>query len=124
MALFFFTGVGNASTFQMIPVIMRHEVGRLMPSLSVEEARRQSDREAAAIIAFTSAIGAYGGFFIPKAYGTSITMTGSPMGALWVFLVFYVVCVALTFYYYTRPGGLLHAIEHKRPEAALATQSA
>jgi MFS transporter, NNP family, nitrate/nitrite transporter len=124
LALFFFTGVGNASTFQMIPVIMRHEVGRLMPSLSVEEARRQSDREAAAIIAFTSAIGAYGGFFIPKAYGTSITMTGSPMGALWVFLVFYVVCVALTFYYYTRPGGLLHAIEHKRPEAALATQSA
>jgi MFS transporter, NNP family, nitrate/nitrite transporter len=86
MALFFFTGVGNASTFQMIPVIMRQEVGRLMPSLSIEEARRQSDREAAAIIAFTSAIGAYGGFFIPKAYGTSITMTGSPVGALWLFL--------------------------------------
>jgi MFS transporter, NNP family, nitrate/nitrite transporter len=124
MALFFFTGVGNASTFQMIPVIMRQEIGRLMPTLSVEEARRQSDREAAAIIAFTSAIGAYGGFFIPKAYGTSITMTGSPVGALWVFLGFYVVCVALTVYYYTRPGGLLHAIEHKRPEAALAPQSA
>lgn len=31
MALFFFTGVGNASTFQMIPVIMRKEVFRLYP---------------------------------------------------------------------------------------------
>jgi hypothetical protein len=31
MALFFFTGVGNASTFQMIPVIMGREVPRLMP---------------------------------------------------------------------------------------------
>jgi MFS transporter, NNP family, nitrate/nitrite transporter len=124
MALFFFTGVGNASTFQMIPVIMRQEIGRLMPTLSIEEARRQSDREAAAIIAFTSAIGAYGGFFIPKAYGTSITMTGSPVGALWLFLAFYVICVLLTAYYYTRPGGLLHAIEHKRPEAAPAPQTA
>ena len=31
MILFFATGVGNASTFQMIPVIMRSEIGRLMP---------------------------------------------------------------------------------------------
>ncbi len=66
MALFFFTGVGNSSTFQMIPVIMRKEVARLEPQLSPEDRRRQSDRESAAIIAFTSAIGAYGGFFIPK----------------------------------------------------------
>ncbi|HUF46066.1 MAG TPA: MFS transporter [Aestuariivirgaceae bacterium] len=124
MALFFFTGVGNASTFQMIPVIMRQEIGRLMPSLSIEEARRQSDREAAAIIAFTSAIGAYGGFFIPKAYGTSITMTGSPMGALWVFLAFYVVCVALTFYCYTRPGGLLYAVERDNARKRLAPRPA
>ena len=124
MALFFFTGVGNASTFQMIPVIMRREIGRLMPTLSIEEARRQSDREAAAIIAFTSAIAAYGGFFIPKAYGTSITMTGSPVSALWVFLAFYIVCVGLTFYYYTRPGALLYAVERDNARKRLAPQSA
>ena len=34
IALFFFTGVGNASTFQMIPVIMGREVPRLMPQLT------------------------------------------------------------------------------------------
>jgi NNP family nitrate/nitrite transporter-like MFS transporter len=58
MALFFFTGVGNSSTFQMIPVIMGREVPRLMPRLSPEARTRQIGMEAAAIIAFTSAIGA------------------------------------------------------------------
>ena len=33
---------------------------------------RQADKESAAIIGFTSAIAAYGAFFIPKSYGTSI----------------------------------------------------
>ncbi|MFN7166017.1 MAG: nitrate/nitrite transporter [Pannonibacter sp.] len=123
MALFFFTGVGNASTFQMIPVIMGKEVARLMPQLAGDDARRQAERESAAIIAFTSAIGAYGGFFIPKAYGTSLSMMGSPVGALWAFLAFYVLCLGLTYVVYTRPGGLLHAIE-RRAAAPAAVQTA
>ena len=32
LVLFFATGVGNASTFQMIPEIMRKEMARLMPA--------------------------------------------------------------------------------------------
>lgn len=121
MALFFFTGVGNSSTFQMIPVIMRKEVARLEPQLSPEDRRRQSDRESAAIIAFTSAIGAYGGVFIPKAYGSSIALTGSALGALWAFLGFYVLCLAVTWVFYTRPGGLLHDIERGRAPSGAAT---
>ena len=111
MALFLLTGVGNASTFQMIPSIMRLEVPRLMPELAKNESLRQSERESAAIIAFTSATAAYGAFFIPKAYGTSITMTGGPEMALWGFMAFYVICAALTFIFYTRPKGLLHHVE-------------
>jgi NNP family nitrate/nitrite transporter-like MFS transporter len=118
MALFFFTGVGNASTFQMIPVIMGREVPRLMPQLQGADRARQIAMESSGIVAFTSAIGAYGGFFIPKAYGSSIAMTGSPIGALWLFLGFYVICLALTWTVYTRPGGLLHDIEHGRGLAA------
>jgi hypothetical protein len=114
MALFFFTGVGNASTFQMIPVIMGREVPRLMPQLTGADRARQIAMESGGIVAFTSAIGAYGGFFIPKAYGSSIAMTGSPIGALWLFLAFYVVCLAITWVVYTRPGGLLHDIERGR----------
>ncbi|TDK49632.1 nitrate/nitrite transporter [Antarcticimicrobium luteum] len=111
MALFFLTGVGNASTFQMIPAIMGREVPRLLPDLDAAARRKQAERESAAIIAFTSAIAAYGAFFIPKAYGTSIAMTGSPVGALWGFLVFYAVCLAITWVYYTRRGSLLHDLE-------------
>ncbi len=114
LALFFFTGVGNASTFQMIPVIMGREVPRLMPTLAGTERARQIAMESSGIVAFTSAVGAYGGFFIPKAYGTSIAMTGSPLGALWVFLAYYAVCLGLTWAVYTRPGGLLHDIERGR----------
>lgn len=111
MALFLLTGIGNASTFQMIPAIMGREVPRLLPDMDATASRKQAERESAAIIAFTSAIAAYGAFFIPKAYGTSIAMTGSPVGALWAFLVFYVICLVVTWAYYTRRGGLLHDLE-------------
>jgi NNP family nitrate/nitrite transporter-like MFS transporter len=45
---------------------------------------------------------AYGGFFIPKSYGSSITMTGGPEAALYVFIVFYLTCIAMTWWYYAR----------------------
>jgi len=114
IVLFFATGVGNASTFQMIPVIMRKEIGRLLPQLDEAQQVRQSEKESAAIIGFTSAVAAYGAFFIPKSYGTSIALTGGPELALWSFLVFYATCAALTWFCYTRRSGLLYDIEHRR----------
>jgi len=113
--LFLVSGVGNASTFQMIPAIRRKEVHRLMPNLSPEEKTRQAEREGAAIIGFSSAIGAYGGFFIPKGYGSSIALTGSANMALWAFFAFYMSCIAITWWVYTRRGGLLHDVERKLP---------
>ena len=105
MALFFLTGVGNASTFQMIPTIMRQEVARLMPDLDDAGRLKQAERESAAIIAFTSAVAAYGAFFIPKSYGTSIALTGGPQAALWGFLIFYAACVIVTWFFYTRKSA-------------------
>jgi NNP family nitrate/nitrite transporter-like MFS transporter len=67
--------------------------------------------EGAAIIGFTSAVAAYGAFFIPKSYGTSISLTGGPQAALWAFLIFYLSCIAVTWWFYTRRGGLLRDIE-------------
>ena len=47
------------------------------------------------------------------------------MGARWVFLGFYLVCLAITFLYYTRPGGMLYDIERRRAATApLAGQAA
>ena len=105
LILFFATGVGNASTFQMIPTIMRQEVRRLMPELDESNFIRQAERESAAIIAFTSAIAAYGAFFIPKAYGSSIALTSGPESALYLFMAFYAVCLGVTIYYYSRKGA-------------------
>jgi NNP family nitrate/nitrite transporter-like MFS transporter len=86
MVLFLTTGIGNGSTFRMIPVIF--------PA-----------KEASPVLGFTAAIGAYGGFFIPKSYGTSIEYTGGPQAALYVFIVFYLTCIALTWWYYSRKGA-------------------
>jgi len=112
MALFFLTGVGNASTFQMIPVIMGKDMNRLFPGADPATKQRQSEKESAAIIGFTSAIAAYGAFLIPKAYGTSIDATGGPEAALWLFMAFYLSCAAVTYFFYTRRGGHLYDIEH------------
>jgi NNP family nitrate/nitrite transporter-like MFS transporter len=129
LVLFFATGVGNASTFQMIPNIMRKEVARLMPSADATARLRQAEKESAAITGFTSAIAAFGAFFIPKAYGTSLQLTGGVEAALWGFHLFYVSCVVITWAFYTRPGGLLHDVERQppaspRPPAAIAASPA
>jgi NNP family nitrate/nitrite transporter-like MFS transporter len=97
----------------MIPNIMRKEMDRLMPTADRDTRLRQAEKESAAITGFTSAIAAFGAFFVPKAYGTSITMTGGVQAALWGFLAFYVTCLAATWWFYTRRGGLLYDVEHR-----------
>jgi MFS transporter, NNP family, nitrate/nitrite transporter len=115
LVLFLASGVGNASTFQMVPGIMRREIDRTAPGLPAMDRQRQAERESAAIIGFTSAIAAYGAFYIPKAYGSSIALTGSANAALWAFLIFYVSCAALTWFVYSGPRGILRAAERGGP---------
>ena len=106
MLLFAATGVGNASTFQMIPVIFRMDrarayAERLGSPVSPEIIRREAERESAAVIGFTSAIAAYGAFFIPKSFGSSIALSGGPEAALWGFLLFYIACLVITWMEYS-----------------------
>jgi NNP family nitrate/nitrite transporter-like MFS transporter len=105
LVLFLTTGIGNGSTFRMIPVIFLNQKLRdVDPSdaQAVARATREGNTEAAAALGFTAAIAAYGGFFIPKSYGSSISMTGGPEAALYVFVVFYLVCIAVTWWTYAR----------------------
>jgi NNP family nitrate/nitrite transporter-like MFS transporter len=120
MLLFFASGVGNASTFQMIPAIMRKEIARLSSAAPGPEQLKQAEKESAAITGFTSAIAAYGAFFIPKSFGFSIAETGSATAALIGFLAFYVSCLAITWFVYARPGGLLFDVENKSAAANAA----
>ncbi|MEP7280801.1 MAG: nitrate/nitrite transporter, partial [Rubrivivax sp.] len=102
--LFSASGIGSGSTFRMIPAIFlaeRQRSAEPLPSAQAQAAKEGSV-EAAAVLGLASAIGAYGGFFIPKSYGTAIALTGSPAAALQVFVVFYFTCIALTWWYYAR----------------------
>lgn len=113
LLLFFSSGVGNASTFQMVPGIMARVVEAEAPQASAEERRRRAEGESAAITGFISAIAAYGGFFIPKAFGTSIDVSGSADAALYGFAAFFITCAAATWFFYTGPRGLFRTTERR-----------
>jgi len=106
--LFATTGIGNGSTFRMIPVIFLTERQREAEgkgTAAEEQAIKDANKEAAAVLGFTSAFAAYGGFFIPKSFGSSISLTGSPDMALYGFVAFYVSCIALTWWFYARKSA-------------------
>ncbi len=105
IALFLTTGIGNGSTFRMIPVIFLNERLAQAGPGGKEQAIKDAGKESAAVLGFTSAIAAYGAFIIPKSYGFSIAHTGGPQGALYGFVVFYVFCVGLTWWFYSRKGA-------------------
>jgi NNP family nitrate/nitrite transporter-like MFS transporter len=103
--LFVLTGIGNGSTYKMIPAIFRGEAkvaiaGGAQESAAFARARRLSG----AAIGIVGAVGALGGLFINLAFRQAFltAKTGDP--AYWSFLAFYVVCAAVTFAYYLRPA--------------------
>jgi NNP family nitrate/nitrite transporter-like MFS transporter len=105
MILFITTGVGNGSTFRMIPIIFRTLHDRWTEGQGEEaktSAIRNANKESAATLGFSSALAAYGAFFIPKAYGTSIELTGGPTAALYAFVAYYITCVVVTWWFYSR----------------------
>ena len=108
LVLFLTTGIGNGSTFRMIPVIFLSQAMRgvdTRDAAAVARANKEGNTLGAATLGFTAAFAAYGGFFIPKSYGSSIALTGGPQAALWVFVAFYVICIAITWWYYARKNA-------------------
>ncbi|MFY2992107.1 NarK family nitrate/nitrite MFS transporter [Achromobacter xylosoxidans] len=105
IVLFALTGVGNGSTFRMIPVIFlreRTQAAHGKGEAAQKQALTDAARESAAVLGFSGAIGAYGGFFIPRSFGTSLELTGSAQAALYCFIGFYATCVLITWWYYAR----------------------
>jgi NNP family nitrate/nitrite transporter-like MFS transporter len=105
LILFVTTGIGNGSTYRMIPSIFREE--NLRKARGGGEAGRALALKAASIesgaaLGFIGAIGACGGYLIPSSFGKSIAITGGPQLALEVFLAFYGICLALTWWFYLR----------------------
>ncbi|RMC94453.1 NarK family nitrate/nitrite MFS transporter [Aquitalea palustris] len=107
LCLFALTGLGNGSTFMQVPVIFLTLHQRLAGKGEAAQKQAQADatREAAAVLGFSGAIGAYGGFFIPKSYGSSIAMTGGVEAALYAFILFYASCVLINWWFYARKNA-------------------
>lgn len=105
LILFVTTGIGNGSTYRMIPSIFREE--NLYKVRGKGEAARAAalkiaSIESGAALGFIGAIGACGGYLIPSGFGKSIAITGGPQLALAIYLVFYASCLGLTWWHYLR----------------------
>lgn len=109
LLLFLTTGIGNGSTFRMIPVMFRVFHERKLSAHANQSEKDQSlrlaQKESAAVIGFTSAIGAYGGFLIPLGFGSALKATGSANTALLAFLAFYGTCILATWWWYARKNA-------------------
>lgn len=95
LVLFVLAGIGNGAVYRMIPAVFR---ARYAAGIGVAAARR----EAGACIGIASAVGAFGGFLVPRAFGSALSSTGSVAAAFTLFLGFYVVCVGVTWWCYLR----------------------
>jgi MFS transporter, NNP family, nitrate/nitrite transporter len=104
--LFVFTGVGNGSTYKMIPAIFRGQarVAVETGASEAEPAYLRARRISGAVIGIAGAIGALGGLFINLAFRQSFMTARSGDPAFWSFLAFYVVCIVVTYVVYLRPA--------------------
>ncbi|WP_028934521.1 nitrate/nitrite transporter [Pseudonocardia spinosispora] len=102
--LFVLTGIGNGSTYKMIPAIFLGQAAAAIAAGADEAtARRRARRVSAAVIGIAGAVGALGGLFINLAFRESFLTTHSGATAYWSFLVFYLVCAVVTYVVYLRP---------------------
>lgn len=100
IALFVLSGLGNGSTFKMIPGIFQAKA--VAKGLEGDEAAAYGRRLSGASMGIIGAVGALGGLGINLAFRQSFLTVGSGTGAFVSFLAFYGVCFAVTWAVYLR----------------------
>ncbi|MDT5249728.1 MAG: transporter, family, nitrate/nitrite transporter [Mycobacterium sp.] len=102
IVLFIVSGIGNGSTYKLIPSIFEAKAAD-MDDWSAEQKASWSRRMSGALIGFAGAVGALGGVFINVALRLSYTGAAkSATNAFWVFLTFYVICAVVTWFVFLR----------------------
>jgi NNP family nitrate/nitrite transporter-like MFS transporter len=86
LGLFFFSGVGNASTFKQMPMIF-------------------PPRQAGGVIGWTSAMAAYGPFAVALMLSYSFDWFDSFNPFFYWAAFFYLVCIAINWWFYARKGA-------------------
>ncbi|MFJ4519394.1 nitrate/nitrite transporter [Streptomyces sp. NPDC088810] len=108
VVLFVLSGLGNGSTFKMIPGIFQAKA--LAKGLEGEAAVAHGRRLSGASMGLIGAVGALGGVGINLAFRQSFLSYGSGTGAFVAFLAYYGVCFAVTWaVYLRRPAGRVTA---------------
>ncbi|MGA5038528.1 nitrate/nitrite transporter [Streptomyces capoamus] len=108
VVLFVLSGLGNGSTFKMIPGIFQAKA--LAKGLEGEAAVAYGRRLSGASMGLIGAVGALGGVGINLAFRQSFLSYGSGTGAFLAFLAYYGVCFVVTWaVYLRRPAGQVPA---------------
>ncbi len=103
IALFVCTGIGNGSTYKMIPAIFRSKAQLLVADgADSATADREARRFANALIGIAGAIGAFGGVLVNVAFRQSFLTYQNGNGAYVGFIAFYAACFAVTWVVYLR----------------------
>jgi NNP family nitrate/nitrite transporter-like MFS transporter len=118
LALFVTSGIGNGSVYKMIPVVFQAQVAagsvarevsyRRAPQrdLRSSESRFEARRLTNAVIGIAGAVGAFGGVLVNVAFRQSFLDYGTGDAAYAGFIGFYVLCLAVTWVVYLRPGSI------------------
>ncbi len=104
VVLFVLSGLGNGSVYKMIPAIFTAKArlaGGEGPEADVQT--RLASRRAGALIGLAGAIGGLGGVLVNLAFRQSFLTLKNGNGAYVAFIVFYLVCVAVTYLVFIRP---------------------
>lgn len=86
LGVFFFAGIGNASTFKQMPMLFE-------------------PRRAGGVIGGTAAVAAFGPFVVSLLIGQSYASSGSPRPFLYGAIAFFALASAVNWWCYARPGA-------------------
>ncbi|WP_216908042.1 MFS transporter [Nocardia noduli] len=104
LVLFILTGIGNGSTYRMIPSIFSAEAKKYASEhgMDISEATASARRQAGAAIGVIGAIGASGGYVLQQALRLSNINFGSMTPAFWAYAGAFLVMGAVTWFFYLR----------------------
>ncbi|MGU3499179.1 nitrate/nitrite transporter [Mycobacterium sp. C31M] len=117
IVLFILSGLGNGSTYKMIPSIFEAKA-QGHDEWSKDEKAAWSRSMSGALIGFAGAVGALGGVFINIVLRMSyVSDAKSATNAFWVFLGFYVICAIVTWVVFLRISSPKAAVSKELPES-------
>lgn len=105
IALFTMSGLGNGSTYKMIPSIFTAKAARnVAAGADMEAEARNAQRLSRSLIGIAGSVGAFGGVFVNLGLRQSFLSNGTADAAYAGFIAFYVACVLVTWAVFLRPS--------------------